>query len=71
MQSFSKYALTKEKNLQGEKDNGDDAYTGTYTATYDEFNWKELIFGGTALERENGNHLKEILYDPSSRNFCT
>ena len=57
MQSFSKHALTKEKNLQGEKDKGDDAYTGTYTATYDEFNGKEFIFGGTALERGNGNQL--------------
>lgn len=51
LQSFSKHALTKEKNLQGEKDKGDDAYTGTYTATYDEFNGKEFIFGGTALEQ--------------------
>ncbi len=58
MQSFSKHALTKEKDLQGEKEKGDDAYTGSYTATYDGFNGKELIFGGTALERENGNHLK-------------
>lgn len=58
MQSFSKHALTKEKDLQGEKEKGDDAYTGTYTATYDEFNGKEFIFGGTALERENGNQLK-------------
>ena len=57
LQSFSKHALTKEKNLQGEKDKGDDAYTGTYTATYDEFNGKEFIFGGTALERANGNQL--------------
>ena len=57
MQSFSKHALTKEKDLQGEKDKGDDAYTGTYTATYDEFNGKEFIFGGTALERGNGNQL--------------
>ena len=36
MQSFSKHALTKEKDLQGEKDEGVDAYTGTYTAAYDE-----------------------------------
>ena len=58
MQSFSKHALTKEKDLQGEKDKGDDTYTGTYTATYDGFNGKEFIFGGTARERENGNQLK-------------
>ena len=58
IQSFSKHALTKEKDLQGEKTKGVDAYTGTYTATYDGFNGKEFIFGGTALERENGNHLQ-------------
>lgn len=57
MQSFSKHALTKGKDLQGEKEKGDDEYTGTYTAAYDEFNGKEYIFGGTALNRANGNHL--------------
>ena len=58
IQSFSKHALTKEKDLQGEKDEGVDAYTGTYVAAYDRFNGKEFIFGGTALNRENGNHLQ-------------
>ncbi len=58
LQSVSKHALTKEDDLQGDKNEGNDAYTGTYTATYDEFNGKEYIFGGTALERENGNQLK-------------
>ena len=58
IQSFSKHALTKDKDLKGEKEEGVDAYTGTYTAAYDGFNGKEFIFGGTALERENGNHLK-------------
>lgn len=58
MQSFSKYALTKDKDLQGVKSKGDDAYTGTYTATYDNFTGKEIIFGGTALKRENGKQLK-------------
>lgn len=58
LQSVSKHALTKEDDLQGDKNEGSDAYTGTYTATYDEFNGKEYIFGGTALERENGNQLK-------------
>lgn len=61
MQSFSKHALTKDRDLQGEKIKGADAYTGTYTATYDEFNGKEFIFGGTALERKTGNRL-EVAY---------
>ncbi len=58
IQSFSKHALTKEKDLQGEKDEGIDTYTGTYVAAYNGFNGKEFIFGGTALNRENGNHLQ-------------
>lgn len=58
MQSFSRHALTKERNLQGRKDEGVDAYTGTYAASYDGFNGKEFIFGGTALHRENGSRLQ-------------
>ncbi len=57
MQSFSKYALTKETDLQGEKTEGSDHYTGEYEATYENFNGKEILFGGTALEREAGNQL--------------
>ena len=40
------------------KDEGVDAYTGTYVAAYDGFNGKEFIFGGTALNRKNGNQLQ-------------
>lgn len=49
IQSFSKHALTKEKDLQGEKDEDVDSYTGTYVANYYRFNGKEFIFVGTAL----------------------
>lgn len=58
MQSFSKYALTKERNLQGDKTKGDDTYVGSYAADYEKFNGEEYIFGGTALERNNGSELK-------------
>lgn len=58
MQSFSKHALTKDKNLQGDKKKGVDEYTGSYSAEYDEFNGEEFIFGGTALERGDGSNLK-------------
>lgn len=58
MQSFSRHALTKDKNLQGKRSNGEDEYTGTYEADYDSFNGEEFIFGGTALERDNGSNLK-------------
>lgn len=57
MQSLSKYALTKEKDLQGEKKTGTDDYTGTYAADYRGFNGEEVLFGGTAWERKNGNRL--------------
>lgn len=58
LQSFSKYALTKDFELQGIREYGMDAYTGSYEATYEDWTGKELIFGGTSLERENGNQLK-------------
>ena len=34
LQHFSKYALTDEKDLQGDKTKGEDTYTGSYTADY-------------------------------------
>ena len=55
---FQQTHLNDRKDLQGEKDEGVDTYTGTYAAAYDGFNGKEFIFGGTALNRENGNHLQ-------------
>ena len=58
LESFSKHAVTKDKNLQGERENDIDQYTGRYTASYDGFNGEEFIFGGTALERENGSNLE-------------
>lgn len=61
LKSFSKHAITKDKNLQGERENDIDQYTGSYTASYDGFNGEEFIFGGTALERDNGSNL-EVTY---------
>lgn len=58
MQLFSKHALTKDKNLQGEREKGADQYTGSYSALYDGFNGEEFIFGATALERIQGSDLK-------------
>ena len=58
LESFSKHAVTKDKNLQGERENDIDQYTGTYTASYDGFNGEEFIFGGTSLERESGSNLE-------------
>ena len=53
----SRYALTDEKDLAGERTAGADTYTGTYTAEYDGFSGTEYLFGGTGLERESGNEL--------------
>ena len=53
----SQYALTDEKDLQGEKVEGVDTYTGSYTAEYDNFSGTEYLFGGTGLERESENEL--------------
>ena len=57
LQHFSKYALTDENDLQGDKTKGDDTYTGSYVADYEDFNGEEYIFGGTALERDKGSDL--------------
>ena len=57
LQFASKHALTRENDLQGEKTKGVDAYVGSYTAEYENFNGEEYIFGGTGLERDAGNEL--------------
>ena len=36
--------------LQGEREWGEDHYTGTYTAQYSDFTGQECLFGGTRLE---------------------
>ena len=58
IQSFGHQALTKDCDLQGERSQGEDSYTGTYEADYRNFNGEEYLFGGTALERDRGNQLK-------------
>ena len=58
IQLFSKQALTDDKDLVGERKYDDDEYTGSYEAAYERFNGEEFLFGGTALEREDGNALK-------------
>ena len=53
---FSQYALTEEKDLQGDKTKGEDTYAGSYSAEYENFSDVEYIFGGTGLDRDKGNH---------------
>jgi hypothetical protein len=47
--------LTPDRSLQGERIRGEDDYTGTYEADYEDFSGTELLFGGTTLSREAGN----------------
>lgn len=49
------WALTPDRSLQGERVRGEDGYTGTYAADYEDFSGTELLFGGTTLEREAGD----------------
>ncbi len=50
-------ALTSKSELKGRMEKGTDDYTGSYEAAYSDFTGKELLFGGTTLEREEGNTL--------------
>ena len=49
------WALTPNRALQGERVRGEDDYTGTYAADYEDFSGTELLFGGTTLDRAAGN----------------
>ena len=49
------WALMPEGSLQGERIPGEDDYTGTYAADYEDFSGTELLFGGTTLDRESGD----------------
>ncbi|BAH08448.1 hypothetical protein [Clostridium kluyveri] len=50
--------LTKDSKLQGKRSFGSDSYVGNYSADYDSFTGTETLFGGTALERNDGNEIK-------------
>lgn len=52
------WALTPDRSLQGERVQGEDGYTGTYEADYEDFSGTELLFGGTTLDREAGNTIE-------------
>ena len=55
MDAAGSWALTPDRSLQGERVQGEDGYTGTYEADYEDFSGTELLFGGTTLDREAGN----------------
>ncbi|WP_052769855.1 hypothetical protein [Paenibacillus sp. IHB B 3415] len=51
-------ALTSDRRIKGDREFGKDNYVGTYQAEYNNFSGSELLFGGAALEREEGNSLQ-------------
>ena len=55
MDTAGSWALTPNRSLQGERVRGEDDYTGTYAADYEDFSGTELLFGGTTLDREAGD----------------
>lgn len=52
--------LTKDYKLKGHRTFGKDHYVGEYQVKYENFKGKEILFGGTTIERETGEsiHLK-------------
>lgn len=58
LQGFDFAGISKEKDLQGKRSFGTDKYIGTYKAEYDNITSEETIFGGTVLNRKNGDHIR-------------
>ncbi len=58
IQSFDTAGLTSNLKLKGKRKYGVDKYVGTYLANYDNYSGEETIFGGTAISRKNGEHIK-------------
>ena len=58
LQDVSSLGITSDNKIQGERTFGIDEYAGTYKANYNNITKEETIFGGTALDRENGNTIK-------------
>ena len=55
MDAAGSWALTPDRSLQGDRVRGEDGYTGTYEAGYEDFSGTELLFGGTTLDRAAGS----------------
>jgi len=57
LKAVTGWSLTREDYLQGTRTFGEDSYVGEYSAEYNHFYGKETLFGGAALEREEGTTL--------------
>ena len=55
MDAAGSWALTPDRSLQGDRVRGEDDYTGTEEAGYEDFSGTELLFGGTTLDRAAGS----------------
>ena len=55
LKDVSTNGLTRDNKLEGERKFGIDEYVGTYNANYNNKTKEETIFGGTVLDRKNGN----------------
>jgi len=58
LQDVSSLRITSDQKILGERNFGIDEYVGTYKANYSNETNEETIFGGTALDRKNGNIIK-------------
>lgn len=50
-------SINSDKDLQGDRTLGGDTYTGSYTTEYEDFIGEEYLFGGTGLDRKDGNEI--------------
>lgn len=55
--AFGNVGLDSSLTLKGDREFGEDKYTGTYTAEYEDFTGQECPFGGTFLERREQEHV--------------
>ncbi len=50
VETAGKHELTSDKKLKGKKTMGEDDYTGSYVADYEDFTGTEYLFGRTSIE---------------------
>lgn len=61
LRSASKLALSSDLGLKGMRKVGEDSYVGSYCAEYQRFSGREVLFGGTSIERRKTEF--KVAYD--------
>lgn len=61
--------LTNKSKLKGTRKFEKDHYTGTYQVTYKDFTGKEVIFGGTTIEKDEENINVKLNIEKSQGNI--